>query len=92
MIITFKPYKPCKGRKFKRKKLKKLIKPICTRKNAVICNNSLFEKNKIRFLTQLFRWFRKDSRNYKIDYFVKNKYYISDNDFITLSVKIQKAG
>jgi len=50
------------------------------------------EKNKIRFITQLFRWFRKDSRHYKVSLFLKNKEIISNNDILYLSVKIQKAG
>jgi len=86
------PYTICKGRKFKREKLKKLIKPISCKKNSIISNYNLTEKNKIRFITQLFRWFRKDSRYYKLNYFLKNKYKISNNDLIYLSVKIQKAG
>ncbi len=85
-------YKFCKGRKFKRKKLKKLIKPISCRKKSIISNYNLLEKNKIKFLTQLFRWFDKDSNYYRLNYFLKNKYIISNCDFINLSMKIQKAG
>jgi len=51
-----------------------------------------WKKNKIRFITQLFRWFKKDSRYYKINYFFKNKYVISNLDFLNLCVKIQKSG
>jgi len=87
-----KPYSSCKGRKFKKEKLKKLIRPLCCKKKSIIYNYNIIEKNKIRFITQLFRWFRKDSRHYKINYFFKNKYIISNCDFIDLSVKIQKAG
>jgi len=86
------PYKICKGRKFKSIKLDKLIKPISCVKNSIICNHNLLEKNKIRFITQLFRWFKKDSRYYKINYFFKNKYVISNLDFLNLCVKIQKSG
>jgi hypothetical protein len=85
-------YKRCKGRKFKREKLKKLIKPIVCKKNSRILNYTLTEKNKIRFVTQLFRWFSKDFTYYKLNYFIKKKYIISNCDFINLSVKIQKAG
>lgn len=49
------PYPVCKGRKFKREKLKKLIKPISTQKNSIIPDFNIIEKNKIRFITQLFR-------------------------------------
>ena len=87
-----KPYSICKGRKFRKKKLEKLKKPISCQKNSVIFNYNIIEKNKIRFITQLFRWFKKDSRHYKVNYFFKNKYIISNCDFIDLSVKIQKAG
>lgn len=87
-----KPYIVCKGRKFKKEKLKKLIKPISCEKKSIISNYNLVEKDKIRFITQLFCWFRKDSRHYKLNYFFKNKFIISNCDFIDLSVKIQKAG
>lgn len=85
-------YKPCKGRKFVRKKLEKLVRCQVNKKKSVICNNIILEKNKIRFIMQIFRWFRKDNRHYKLDYFLKNLNKISNNDLIYLSVKIQKAG
>jgi hypothetical protein len=85
-------YKSCKGRKFLREKLKKLIRCKANLKQSIICNNVLSEKNKIRFITQIFRWFRKDNRHYKVHYLFKNISYISNNDLIFLSVKIQKAG
>lgn len=90
--MTLKPYARCKGRKFKREKLKKLKKPISCKKHSLICNCVFSEKNKIRFVTQLFRWFRKDSKHYKVNYFLKEKDHISNCDLIYLSVKIQKAG
>jgi hypothetical protein len=85
-------YKPCKGRKFIRKKLQKLIRCQVNLKKSIICNNILSEKSKMKFIMQIFRWFRKDSRHYKIEYIIKNIYSISNNDLIFLSVKIQKAG
>lgn len=90
--MILKSYNRCKGRKFKREKLKKLIKPISCKKNSIIFNYMLSEKNKVRFLTQFFRWFSKDYRYYKINYFFKKKYIISNCDFLSLSIKIQKAG
>ena len=90
MLLT--PYPICKGRKFKREKLKKLIRPISCKKKSVIFNYNLSEKNKIRFITQIFRWFRKDSKHYKVSFFLKKKYIISNLDIINVSVKIQKAG
>lgn len=69
------PYPICKGRKFKREKLKKLIRPISCKKKSIISNYNLSEKNKIRFITQLFRWFRKDSKYYKINFFLEKKIY-----------------
>jgi len=92
MKTRLKPYKPCKGRKFWRPKLQKLVRCYANRKKSIICNSILLEKNKIRFITQLFRWFRKDSRHYKVSLFLKNKEIISNNDILYLSVKIQKAG
>lgn len=84
--------KSCRGRKFKNKKLKKLKKPISFLKNSIICNECLTDKNKIRFLTQIFRWYKKSNTHYKVDFFLKKKLYISNLDWIKLSVKIQKAG
>ena len=90
--MRLQPYPICKGRKFKRKKLEKLKKPISCKKNSIISNHNLDEKNKIKFINQLFRWFRKDSRHYKVKYCLKKKYIISNYDSIYLSVKILKAG
>jgi hypothetical protein len=88
-----KPYKVCKGKKFKREKVvNKLLKPISCKKRSTISDYLLTEKNKHRFITQLFRWFRKDERHYKLNYYLKKKKYISNLDVIYLSVKIQKAG
>jgi len=61
-------YPICKGRKFKREKLEK---PISCKKNAIISNNNLDEKNKIKFINLIFRWLKNDSRHYKINYFLK---------------------
>lgn len=85
----FYPYKPCKGRI---KEIEKLKKPLCILKNSKICNSSLLEKNKIKFLNQLFKWYKKDFEFYKVDYFLKDIKNISDCDILYLSVKIQKAG
>ena len=82
----------CKGRKFHRPRLDKLKKSISCQKKSIICNSSLSEKNKIRFLTQLFRWFKKDSKYYKVKCHFKKKWEITDFDIMYLSVKIQKAG
>jgi len=86
------PYPFCKGRKFKKKKLRKLIKNISCYKKSIINNYDLTEKNKIRFIQQFFRWFKKDSQYYKISFFLKKKYIISNLDIIDITVKIQKAG
>jgi hypothetical protein len=90
--MKLKPYIICKGRKFKKEKLKKLIRPISNQKRSIISNYNLSEKSKIKFITQLFRWVRKDVRHYRINYFLKKKYIISNCDIINFSVKIQKAG
>lgn len=81
-----------RGRKFRAPKLQKLRKSISCEKKSIICNNNISEKNKIRFLTQLFRWFKKDSSYYKIKSHLKNKSIITELDIIYLSVKIQKTG
>ena len=88
--MKLQPYPRCKGRKFKRKKLKKKL--ISCEKKSIISNHILDEKNKIKFINNLFRWLKKDSRYYKLNYFLKKKYIISNYDLIYLSVKIQKAG
>lgn len=87
--MILKPYTICKGRKIKREKLNK---PISCKKFSNIFNYNLNEKDKIRFIMQLFRWFKKDHRHYKLNYFIKNNNYISNCDLINLVVKIQKAG
>lgn len=87
--MVLKAYTICKGRKVKREKL---TKPISCKKFSNIQNYNLNEKDKMRFITQLFRWFKKDSRHYKLSYFLKNNNYISNCDSLNLVVKIQKAG
>jgi len=90
--MKLKPYPICKGRKFKKKKkLRKLIKNISCYKKSTINNYNLSEKNKIRFIQQFFRWFKKDSQYYRVSFFLKKKYIISNLDIINISVKIQKA-
>lgn len=81
-----------KGRRYKNDKLIKLKKPISFIKHSIISNHFLTDKNKIRFLTQIFRWYKKSNTHYKVEFFLKKKKYISDLDLINLSVKIQKAG
>ena len=90
--MKLRPYPICKGRKFKKKKLRKLIKNISCYKKSIINNYNLLEKNKIRFIQQFFRWFKKDSQYYRVSFFLKKKYIISNLDIINISVKIQKAG
>lgn len=80
------------GRKYKNEKLIKLKKPISFLKHSIICNHVLTEKNKIRFLLQIFRWYKKSNTHYKVEFYLKKKKYITDLDYINLSVKIQKAG
>jgi len=70
--MKLQPYPICKGRKFTREKLKKLIS---CKKNSIISNHILDEKNKIKFINNLFRWLKKDSRHYKLNYFCKKKIY-----------------
>jgi hypothetical protein len=45
----------CRGRKFKKDKLKKLTKPISCEKQSIISNFNISEKDKVRFITQIFR-------------------------------------
>lgn len=87
--LQFKPYKICKGRKYR--KFPKMYKPLANIKGSNICNSSISEKNKLRFITQIFRWFKKDSRHYKMDFIFREKYGISECDTLYLCVKTQKA-
>jgi hypothetical protein len=50
MVISYS--RSCKGRKYHRDKLRKSIS---CQKKSIISNDVLSEKNKIRFITQLFR-------------------------------------
>lgn len=86
--MILKIYPICKGWKFKRKKKK----VFSSKKKDIISNYNLDEKNKIKFINQLFKWFKKDSRYYKVNYFLKKHYIISNCDSIYLSMKIRKAG
>lgn len=86
---NFKPYKNCKGRIYR--KLPKMYRPLANRKGAHICNYMITEKNKLRFITQIFRWFKKDHSNYKMDYFFRETLCISECDLLYLSCKTQKA-
>ena len=54
---SYSPYKPCIGRKYRL--LPKLYRPFVVLINSNLCSNYLLEKNKIRFINQLFRWFYK---------------------------------
>lgn len=85
----YQPYKPCIGRKYR--KLPKMYRPLANRKNSSICNSMITDKNKVRFVTQIFRWFKKDHSNYKMDYFFREKYGISECDLLYLTCKTQKA-
>jgi len=79
-------------RKLIKRRVIKFKRPFSCRKYSIISNDKLNEQNKIKFINQLFRWFKKDSRHYKLNYFLKKKYIISNLDSLYLSVKIQKAG
>jgi len=67
--MKFKPYQPCGGRKYRI--LKKLYKPLVILFPSSICNQYFSDKNKIRFIKQVFRWFYKGTSGFKVEPFFK---------------------
>jgi len=96
---SFKPMKICKGRKLRPwYKLIKLFRHKCFKYKASLCNELFTDKNKIRFMTQIFRWFIKDQGGFRVSLFLKkNKLtpdlnnQLSEGDIIYLSCRTYKA-
>jgi len=97
--LSVKPYKKCKGFKWRRPKYwKNKYKPFVVKYSRKICNICFTEKNKIRFIQQFFRWFIKGPEGFKImsclkePYTYKNSIYkINECDFIKISCRTYKA-
>jgi len=99
---SFKPMKVCKGRKYRI--VPKLFRHKCFQNKSSLCNELFTEKNKIRFMTQIFRWFLKDPSGFKVNFFLKLYNYKStewidqllyillcEGDIIYLSCRTYKA-
>jgi len=101
---SLKPYKVCKGRRFygrpfgirvrrlptkQRKYLVRIYKPLCIRSKANMCNDIFTEKNKIRFISQLLRWFSKDPTGYRIKAYDKDK--LREGSIINVGCRTYKA-
>jgi hypothetical protein len=88
----YSPYKPCIGRKHRR--LPKLYRPFAVLINSNLCNHYMLEKNKVKFISQLLRWFYKSRWGYKISLNakdIKNNYNIINGSNIILCTRTQKA-
>lgn len=87
------PYPVCIGRKYRKKKLAKLNRPLVVIFNSFLCNPKFSEKLKINFLQQVIRLFYKDSLGFRVDGFFKNniKCDIQEGDFIRLVCSSTKA-
>ena len=86
-----KSYAPCVGRKYRI--IPKLYRPFCILLGSNICDEHMLSKNKVRFLSQIIRWFYKSRLGYKAKFFNINTKLplILDGDVILLSGRTQKA-
>ena len=91
--MILKPYPICGGRKYRI--VRKLYKPLVILFPSSICNKYFAEKNKIRFIKQVFRWFYKGTKGFKVEPFLKYgmfKCQIVEGDIINVTCQSQKAG
>lgn len=92
MINKYQPYKVCVGRKYR--VIRKLYKPFIILIGSNLCNQHLIEKNKVKFINQIFRWFAKSRWGYNIKHIksLLNDYnYIQEGDSIIICSRTQKA-
>lgn len=91
--MCYKPYEVCLGRKYR--KVPKLNRPLVIIFNTFVCNSNNYftEKDKIRLLQQVIRWFYKDSLGFRVDAYFKNNINcdIKEGDFIHLICHATKA-
>jgi hypothetical protein len=85
----FKPYQTCVGRKYR--EIRKLYRPFAILTGCGFCNCFLTDKNKIKFLGQLLRWFYKSRWGYSASFNMKEQGQVSEGDFIILCARTQKA-
>jgi hypothetical protein len=87
---SYNPYEVCVGRVYRR--LPKLYRPFSILLESNLCNDAIIDKNKIRLLKQLFRWFYKSRWGFRIDYKMEMDNIINNGDIIYLYSRIKKAG
>lgn len=87
------PYPVCIGRKYRKKKLAKLNRPLVIIFNSFLCNPKFSDKVKIHFLQQVIRLFYKDVLGFRVDAYFKNniKCDIQEGDYIRLVCSSTKA-
>ena len=87
------PYPVCIGRKYRKKKLAKLNRPLVVIFNSFLCNPKFSENFKNIFLQQVLRLFYKDSLGFRVSAFFKNgnKCKIENNDVVHLVCHATKA-
>lgn len=88
---SFKPYKPCIGRKYR--KLPQLYRSLTILFETSVCNCVFNEKVKILFIKQLFRWFLKSTSAFKVEPILKygKSCRIAEGDIIYLTCHSHKA-
>lgn len=91
--MCYTPYPICIGRKYRKKKLAKLNRPLVVIFNSFLCNPKFSEKFKIIFLQQVMRLFYKDSLGFSVDAYFRNniKCDIKEGDYIRLVCSSTKA-
>ena len=93
MSKSFKPYPLYGGRKYRI--VRKFYRPLVILFPSSICNQFFLDKNKIRFIKQVFRWFYKGTKGFNVKPFLKHgmfKCEIVDGDIIHVICHTQKAG
>lgn len=68
----------------------KLYKTYFIKKNKTYCNDCFLEKDKIKFIKQLFNWFYKSPIVFDMQFYLQNKKkcILKDGDFIRLFCKL----
>lgn len=91
--MCYLPYPVCIGRKYRKKKLAKLNRPLVIIFNSFLCNPKFSDKLKINFLQQVIRLFYKDVLGFRVDAYFKNniKCDIKEGDYIRLVCSSTKA-
>lgn len=91
--MCYTPYPVCIGRKYRKKKLAKLNRPLVVIFNSFLCDPKFTKKLKINFLQQVIRLFYKDVLGFRVDAYFRNniKCNIQEGDYIRLVCSSTKA-